>query len=186
MLWVVPCCRTKSSRTRREKGSFANRNEGKTHHDTRELICERGREVRVRIGKSPWYIPLAYTTHSSPLSHARHLGLPSFCPTQAEEDSSAGYLSRQHAKRAVPAAERVECSSRRTASDDSPSVVLCKYTFIHTNVKENLARPRACVVIQRLKRGETEPQSMTLGCPIRPGVSEERGYFDGGEQKRRC
>lgn len=137
MLWEVPCCRRKSSRTRNGQGVAANRYEEKTHHDTRGLIRERGREVMVQCGESPWYTPLVCTTHSSPLSHVRHLGLPSLCPTQSEEDSSVEYLLRQHANRAVPAAERVECSSRRIASDNSTSRVLCQYTCIHTNVKQH-------------------------------------------------
>jgi hypothetical protein len=123
MLWVVLCCRTKSSRMRSGRRSVANRLEQKIHHDIKGLIHGKGREVTVQIGESSWYTPLECTTPSSPLSHAQNLELPSFCPTEAVGESSDKYLSSKHANQGVPTTEQVQYSSLRAASDDSTFVV---------------------------------------------------------------
>lgn len=127
---VVPCCRRKSSRTRSGRGAVADRNEEKIHRDMGGRVRDKGQEVMARIGESPWYTPLVCTTPSSPLSHVQNLGLHSFCPTQADLESSDEYLSSQHGNQAVPTAEQVEYSSQSAASGDSTSVVLIPI-YIH-------------------------------------------------------
>jgi len=94
---VVPCCRRKSSRTRTGRELVADTNDEKIRQDMRGLVRDKGQEVTVQIGESPWYTALECTTPSSLLSNAPNHGLYSSCYGQTDVELSDEYLSSRHA-----------------------------------------------------------------------------------------